>query len=95
MRVNLTCFHGQVIVEPLHRSRRHIAIVDSNPPPPSEGKVVAVGPLKINHDGFMVPAEVFKGAWVVFRAFAGKDIEFEGRKLKLLKQSELEAVFTG
>ena len=83
--MNLTCLPGQVIVEPLHRSRRHIAIVGSNPQPPSEGQVVAVGK----------PFLVFKGAWVVFRAFAGKDIEFEGRKLKLLKQSELEAVFTG
>ena len=94
--MNLTCFPGQVIVEPKHRSRKYLAIVDSNPPPPSEGKVVAVGIERVNKkDGTLVPALVFKGAWVVFRAFAGKDIEISGRKLKLLKQSELEAVFTG
>ena len=94
--MNLTCFPGQVIVEPIHRSRRHIAIVDSNPPPSSEGKVVAIGIERVNQkDGKPVPAMVFKDAWVVFRAYAGKDIEIDGRKLKLLKQSELEAVFTG
>lgn len=92
--MNLHCLPNQVIVEPLYRSRRFLAIVDANPPPSSEGQVVAIGPCK-RRDGTMLPAELFKGAWVMFPPFGGKDIEFEGKKLKIFQQSELEAVITG
>lgn len=93
-RVKLRCLPNQVIVEPLYRSRRRLAIVDANPPPSAEGQVIAVGPCK-RADGTMEPAEVFCGAWVMFPPFGGKDVEFGGKKLKVFKQSELEAVITG
>lgn len=92
--MTIRCFLGQVIVKPLHRSRRYETIVDPNPFPPAEGQVVAVGQCKLS-DGTVLPAEVFIGSWVMFKPYAGIDLEIGGCKLKLMKQSDLEAVITG
>lgn len=92
--MNLRCLPGQVIVEPMFRSNRYLPIVAANKQPPAEGKVVALGIERRRKDGSEVPPLVFKGAWVVFRPFNGKEIEFGGKKLRLMWQKDLEAVYT-
>ena len=64
---------------------------------PSEKKVgnvasvVAIGPGKKDEDGKLVPMSVKPGDRVVYREYAGTDIEDEGKKYILLKDEDILA----
>ena len=53
--------------------------------------VVAVGPGKKDEDGKLVPMSVKPGDRVVYREYAGTDIEDEGKKYILLKDEDILA----
>lgn len=53
--------------------------------------VVAIGPGKKDEDGKMIPMSVKPGDRVVYREYAGTDIEDEGKKYILLKDEDILA----
>ena len=53
--------------------------------------VVAIGPGKEDEDGKMIPMSVKPGDRVVYREYAGTDIEDEGKKYILLKDEDILA----
>lgn len=53
--------------------------------------VVAIGPGKKGEDGKLVPMSVKPGDRVVYREYAGTDIEDEGKKYILLKDEDILA----
>lgn len=53
--------------------------------------VVAIGPGKKDEDGKLVPMSVKPGDRVVYREYAGTDIEDEGKKYILLKDEDILA----
>ena len=53
--------------------------------------VVAIGPGKKDEDGKRVPMSVKRGDRVVYREYAGTDIEDEGKKYILLKDEDILA----
>lgn len=53
--------------------------------------VVAIGPGKKDEDGKMIPMSVKPGDKVVYREYAGTDIEDEGKKYILLKDEDILA----
>lgn len=58
---------------------------------PHEGKVLAVGPGRVDSNGKRVPMEVKVGNTVLFSEYAGTEIEVEGKKHLLIKEDELLA----
>ncbi len=59
---------------------------------PHEGKVIAVGPGKVDKHGKHVPIDVKVGNTVYFSEYAGTEVEIEGKKHLLIKDDELLAV---
>ena len=53
--------------------------------------VVAIGPGKKDEDGKLVPMSVKPGDRVVYREYAGTDIEDKGKKYILLKDEDILA----
>lgn len=53
--------------------------------------VVAIGPGKKDEDGKLIPMSVKPGDRVVYREYAGTDIEDEGKKYILLKDEDILA----
>lgn len=53
--------------------------------------VVAIGPGKKDEDGKLVPMSVKPGDRVVYREYAGTDMEDEGKKYILLKDEDILA----
>lgn len=53
--------------------------------------VVVIGPGKKDEDGKLVPMSVKPGDRVVYREYAGTDIEDEGKKYILLKDEDILA----
>jgi chaperonin GroES len=59
---------------------------------PMTGKVLAVGPGKLSDKGVRTAVTVKKGDTVVYGKYSGTEIEVEGEKLVIVRESELLGV---
>ncbi|MCQ2114931.1 MAG: co-chaperone GroES [Bacteroidales bacterium] len=81
----------RVLVEPKEaetKTASGLFIPDSAKEKPQQGVVAAAGPGKKDE-----PMELAVGDVVVYGKYAGTEIEFEGKKYLILKQSEILAKF--
>ncbi len=62
---------------------------------PMKGKVVAAGPGKLDDDGKRTAMSVKKGDTVVYGKYAGTEVELDGDKLIIVRESELLGVVEG
>jgi len=69
-----------------------IIIPDTAKERPAEGKVLAVGPGKVNDDGKKVPMSVKKGDRVLFSKYAGTEIKVDGEDRMILREDEILAI---
>jgi chaperonin GroES len=69
-----------------------IVLPESAAEKPTRGKVVAVGPGKLNDDGKRTEIAVKKGETVVYGKYSGTEIELDGDKFVLLRESDLLGV---
>ncbi|MBW1998038.1 MAG: co-chaperone GroES [Deltaproteobacteria bacterium] len=66
-----------------------IIIPDTAKEKPQEGKVVAVGPGKVNGDGRRIPLEVKKNDRVLFSKYAGTDIKIDGVEHLIMREDDI------
>jgi chaperonin GroES len=59
---------------------------------PMVGVVVAAGPGKLSDEGKRTPTSVKKGDTVVYGKYAGTEVEIDGVKLMIVRESELLGV---
>src|SRR5262245_789104 len=84
----------RVVVEPLEAEEKTaggILLPDSAKQKPQRGRVLAVGPGKLNDKGDRCVVAVSKGDEVIYGRYAGSDIEVEGREIKILRESDILA----
>jgi len=85
----------RVLVKPEEAEQKTSAgiyLPESAQSKPTQGKVVAVGPGKVNDEGEHTKPEVKKGDKVIYGKFAGNEIDVDGEPHVLLRESELLAV---
>jgi len=59
---------------------------------PTKGKVVAVGPGKLDDNGKRMEVAVKVGDSVYYGKYAGTDVEVDGEKLVILRESDILGV---
>ena len=59
---------------------------------PQKGKVLYVGPGKVDNQGKRVPMEVAPGDQVLFTKYGPTEVKFDGREYLILSQSDILAV---
>jgi chaperonin GroES len=59
---------------------------------PQEGEVLAVGPGRRDDDGDRIEMDVAVGDTVLFAKYAGTEIKMDGKKLLILKESDVLAI---
>jgi chaperonin GroES len=59
---------------------------------PMTGKVVTVGPGKLSDDGKRTPPNIKKGDTVLYGKYAGTEVEIDGDKHIIVRESELLGV---
>ena len=90
MIVNVTPLHDRVIVKPAEKAEKTaggIIIPDTAQDKPQQGEVVAVGNGRKDE-----PMTVKVGDIVLFGKYGGTEIELDGDKLLLLKESDIFAI---
>jgi chaperonin GroES len=83
------------ILEAEEKTKGGIFLPDTAKEEKTEGKVVAVGAGKVLDSGKVQSLEVKKGDKVIFGKYSGDDIQIDGKKHKIIKESEVLAVYEG
>src|SRR5215831_92764 len=87
----------RVVVEPLEAEEKTtggILLPDSARQKPQRGRVLAVGPGKLNDNGTRSALAVQKGDEVIYGRYSGNDIEVDGREIKIMQEGDILAKVT-
>ena len=79
-------------VEKEQKTAGGIIIPDTAKEKPQEGKIMAVGPGKLNEKGKRIPLEVKKGDRILFSKYAGTEIKIDGVEHVFMKEDDILAV---
>lgn len=78
-----------VRVEEEKKTKGGILIPDTAKEKPQEGKVIAVGPGKVNEKGERIPLDVKKGNRVLFGKYAGNEINIDGVEHLIMREDDI------
>jgi chaperonin GroES len=90
--LSLQPLDDRVVVEGLEAEQKTaggILLPDSAKQKPQQGKIVAVGPGKLNDNGTRAPMALKVGDTVLFGKYSGSDVEVGGKEYKIMRESEL------
>jgi chaperonin GroES len=76
-------------IEEEEKTSGGIIIPDTAKEKPQEGKVVAVGPGKLDDDGKKIPLEVKKEDRVLFGKYAGTEIKIDGVEHLIMREDDI------
>lgn len=97
-KLKLKPLGGRVIVEPIEQEETTaggILLPETAKEKPQEGKVLAVGPGDRNDKGERIPLDVKVGERVIFAKYSGTEVKVEGKKLLILRESDILATVEG
>ena len=85
----------RVIVEVLDEEEvtySGIVLPDTAKEKPQEGKVLAVGPGRIDDNGNRIPLDVQVGDVVIYSKYGGTEVKYEGEEYLILSARDVLAV---
>ncbi|OGG37628.1 co-chaperone GroES [Candidatus Jorgensenbacteria bacterium GWA1_54_12] len=92
---NLKPLGDRVVIEPSPKEKQTksgIVIPDTAEGKPMEGKIIAIGPGRLNEKGERVPMSVKVGDIVLFKKYGPEEFESEGVKYLVAEEGDLIAV---
>lgn len=96
MSLKLRPLADRVVVEPIDREETFaggaLIMPDTAKEKPQQGEILAVGPGRLDDEGHRVALEVSVGDQVLFAKYAGAEIKVDGKKVLILKESDILAV---
>jgi len=97
-KLKLKPLGGRVIVEPIEQediTAGGIFVPETAKEKPQEGKVLAAGPGDRDDKGDRVPMDLKVGDKVLFAKYSGTEIKMDGKKLLIMRESDILAVVEG
>jgi len=97
MAINLKPLGGRVVVEPLEENEvtaGGIVLPETAKEKPQKGVVLSVGPGDRDEDGKRIPMDVAVNDTVLFAKYGGTEIKVDGKKLLIMRESDLLAIVT-
>ena len=86
---------SRVVIEPVEQDEvtaGGIVLPETAKEKPQKGKILSVGPGDRDEGGKRIPMDVKVGDTVLYAKYAGTEIKVEGKKLLILKESDLLAI---
>jgi len=93
--MKLIPLEDRVVVKPQEAESKTpggIVLPDTAKEKPLIGKVIAIGPGKLDDDGKRIPMSVKKNDTVLFGKYSGSEVELDGEDYKILRESEILGV---
>ena len=97
-KLKLKPLGGRVIVEPIEQEEitaGGIILPETAKEKPQEGKILASGPGERDEAGNRIAMEVKIGDKVLYAKYSGTEVKVEGKKLLILRESDILAVVEG
>jgi chaperonin GroES len=94
MAIKIRPLHDRVIVkrtEEVEKTKAGIIIPDTAKEKPQEGKVVAVGPGRLE-EGKVIPLDVKAGDEILFGKYSGTEINLNGEEHLILREDDILGV---
>lgn len=91
-KTTVTPLDDRVLIRPNQAEEKTasgIFIPEAAKEKPMIGKVVAVGPGKVNDDGKRTALTVKKGASVLFGKYSGTEVDIDGEEHTIVRENEL------
>ncbi len=79
-------------IEEEEKTAGGIIIPDTAKEKPQQGKVVAVGPGKLNEKGERIPLEVKENDKVLFSKYAGTEVKINGIEHLIMREDDILAI---
>jgi len=95
MAMKLRPLGDRLVVEPKEREEvtpSGLVLPETAKEKPQEGEVIAVGPGRLDDDGKRVAMDVAVGDRVLYAKYGGTEIKIDGKKLLILKESDVLAI---
>jgi chaperonin GroES len=95
MAMSLKPLGNRVVVEPLEQediTAGGIVLPETAKEKPQKGTVLSVGPGDRDESGKRIPMDVALNDVVLFAKYAGTEIKVDGKKLLILRESDLLAI---
>jgi chaperonin GroES len=95
MAINLKPLGDRVVVEPVEQEEMTasgLVLPETAKEKPQKGVVMAAGPGVRDEDGKRIALDVSVGETVLFAKYAGTEFKVDGKKLLILKESDLLAI---
>ena len=95
MSMSLKPLGNRVVVEPLEQDEitaGGIVLPETAKEKPQKGTVLSTGPGDRDDEGKRIPMDVKEGDTVLFAKYAGTEIKVDGKKLLILRESDLLAI---
>lgn len=94
MAISIKPLGNRLVVEPIEQEEitaGGIVLPETAKEKPQKGTVLAVGPGERNDDGDYMPLEVAEGDTVLFAKYSGTEIKYDGKKLLIMRESDILA----
>ena len=95
MSIKLKPLGSRVVVEPIEQEEvtaGGIVLPETAKDKPQKGIVLSVGPGDRDDDGKRIAMDVKENDTVLFAKYAGTEIKIDGKKLLILRESDLLAI---
>ena len=95
MSLKLKPLGNRLVVEPLEAEEvtaGGIVLPETAKEKPQKGTVLSIGPGERDDKGKRIEMDVQKGDTVLYAKYAGTEIKLDGKKLLILKESDILAI---
>ncbi|MDN5603913.1 co-chaperone GroES [Kocuria koreensis] len=95
MSVSIKPLEDRIVVQPVEAEQTTasgLVIPDTAKEKPQEGKVVAVGPGRVDDKGNRVPVDVQEGDVVIYSKYGGTEVKYSGEEFLVLSARDVLAV---
>lgn len=95
MTIAMKPLGSRLVIEPKEQDEvtpGGIVLPDTAKEKPQKGTVIAVGPGDRNEKGERIAMDVKVGDLVLFAKYSGTEIKYEGKKLLILRESDILAI---
>ena len=95
MSTNLKPLGDRMVIEPIEQQETTasgLVLPETAKEKPQQGKVLALGPGRRDDDGKRIEMDVSVGDVVLYAKYGGTEIKIEGKKLLILKESDVLAI---
>lgn len=95
MTISMRPLGSRLVIEPIEQEEitaGGIVLPETAKEKPQKGTVLAIGPGERDDEGKRIPLDVQVGDLVLFAKYSGTEIKYEGKKLLIMRESDVLAI---